>query len=187
MSTDPNTVNLIYIVVELLLPIIPAFILHRYLPNKTFVKGPLKGLQINLSGAFAGYFLLFFLLYLAPRPLSSEVWKVVGTISPNSKITPEYQIDCRISPPLTNIPDNKSFEVTVPIEIKDGKRSFPDLVLTCKPDGKFETQTIHLGEEWEKLDSIKLDRDERAHTIKINDPVQINEVRIPYNPPGGAH
>jgi hypothetical protein len=42
----------------LLLPLIPAFILYKFLPSKTAVKGPFKGLNINLTGAFGGYFLL---------------------------------------------------------------------------------------------------------------------------------
>jgi hypothetical protein len=42
----------------LLIPLLPAFILYRFLPSKTAVKGPFKGLTINLTGAFGGYFLL---------------------------------------------------------------------------------------------------------------------------------
>jgi hypothetical protein len=42
----------------LLLPLVPAFIIYKFLPSKTVVKGPFKGLNINLTGAFGGYFLL---------------------------------------------------------------------------------------------------------------------------------
>lgn len=49
---------LVYLLAILLLPLIPAFILYKTLPAETNVKGPFKGLTINLSGAFAGYFLL---------------------------------------------------------------------------------------------------------------------------------
>src|SRR5258705_5318010 len=42
----------------LLLPLIPAFILYKFLPSKTNVSGPFKGLNLKLTGAFAGYFLL---------------------------------------------------------------------------------------------------------------------------------
>ncbi|POY34956.1 hypothetical protein C3K47_17795 [Solitalea longa] len=54
--------QLVYLVVITLLPIIPAYILYKTLPSKTSVKGPFKGLTLNLSGAFAAYFLLFLLL-----------------------------------------------------------------------------------------------------------------------------
>jgi hypothetical protein len=42
----------------LLLPLIPAWVLYRFLPARTSVAGPFKGLNVKLSGAFAGYFLL---------------------------------------------------------------------------------------------------------------------------------
>lgn len=42
----------------LLIPLLPAFILYKFLPSKTAVKGPFKGLTVNLTGAFGGYFLL---------------------------------------------------------------------------------------------------------------------------------
>ena len=42
----------------LLLPLIPAFLLYKFLPSKTNVSGPFKGLNLKLTGAFGGYFLL---------------------------------------------------------------------------------------------------------------------------------
>jgi hypothetical protein len=42
----------------LLLPLIPAFILYKFLPSKATVTGPFKGLNLKLSGSFGGYFLL---------------------------------------------------------------------------------------------------------------------------------
>ncbi|MCO4292140.1 hypothetical protein NF867_04595 [Solitalea sp. MAHUQ-68] len=54
--------QLFYLVVITLLPIIPSYILYKALPSKTSVKGPFKGLTLNLSGAFAAYFLLFLML-----------------------------------------------------------------------------------------------------------------------------
>lgn len=43
----------------LLLPIIPAFIIYKFLPTSdTDVSGPYHGLSLKLKGAFAGYFLL---------------------------------------------------------------------------------------------------------------------------------
>lgn len=182
---NPDLVNLAYILVELLVPIVPAFLFHRFLPGNTFVKGPLQGLKINLTGAFAGYFLLFFLIYLAPRPTSSEVWKVIGKISPDSGIPAEYQIDRRISPPLTVVPPgNQSFEMTLPIEITNGKEVFPDIVVACKPDGKFQTEVIHLSDDWLKLDqSHKIKRNMGDHTITIINPVTLQKVGSSYSPP----
>lgn len=42
----------------LLLPLVPAFLLYKFLPSRTNVSGPFKGLSIKLTGAFGGYFLL---------------------------------------------------------------------------------------------------------------------------------
>lgn len=54
-----GTINLIAdLSTVLLIPLLPAFILYKFLPSKTAVKGPFKGLTINLTGAFGGYFLL---------------------------------------------------------------------------------------------------------------------------------
>lgn len=52
-----ETVALLSVVV--LLPLIPAFLLYKYLPSKTIAEGPFKGLNVHLTGAFAGYFLTF--------------------------------------------------------------------------------------------------------------------------------
>jgi hypothetical protein len=44
----------------IILPIIPAVILYKFLPgNKVVVTGPFKGLNVKMAGAFGGYFLLF--------------------------------------------------------------------------------------------------------------------------------
>src|SRR5215813_3133339 len=50
--------NIAYIAAAILFPVLPAYILYKALPARTSVKGPFKGLNIQLSGAFGGYFLL---------------------------------------------------------------------------------------------------------------------------------
>jgi hypothetical protein len=42
----------------LLLPLIPALMIYKFLPSTTVIKGPFKGLHLDLTGAFGGYFLL---------------------------------------------------------------------------------------------------------------------------------
>ena len=39
-------------------PLVPAVILYKLFEQKTVVSGPFQGLRLDLSGAFAGYFLL---------------------------------------------------------------------------------------------------------------------------------
>jgi hypothetical protein len=56
MST---TYTFLYILAAvLLLPLVPAFLLYKFLPSRTSVGGPFKELNIKLTGAFGGYFLL---------------------------------------------------------------------------------------------------------------------------------
>jgi hypothetical protein len=81
-----NILNFIYLAIIVLLPIIPAFILFKYLPSTGNVEGPLKGLTIKFAGSFAGYFAVFILLYLKipllPSPREEyTVWTVNGKIN----------------------------------------------------------------------------------------------------------
>lgn len=54
----PNYELLLHLSTVLIVPLLPAFILYKFLPSKTMVTGPFKGLNLNLTGAFGGYFLL---------------------------------------------------------------------------------------------------------------------------------
>lgn len=45
-------------IVVVLVPLIPAWVLYRYLPSRTVVTGPFKGFQLKLTGAFAAYFVI---------------------------------------------------------------------------------------------------------------------------------
>jgi hypothetical protein len=71
-------------------PLLPAFSLYKSLPSRTSVRGPFKGLKINLQGAFGGYFLLVLLAFsfaffiLTPSNPQCEVWKVTGMIQTKS-------------------------------------------------------------------------------------------------------
>lgn len=75
----------IMIIVMVLVPIIPAYFIYRYLPNKTVVKGPFKGLSIHLGGAFGGYFLILLLISgffwaCLSRIESYEIWTIEGAV-----------------------------------------------------------------------------------------------------------
>lgn len=84
--------NIVYIAVTLLLPIVPAYLLYKVLPSKARVSGPFKGLNIQLSGAFGGYFLLVVVVIAfvdtRPRPIKNDpdpfkydVYRVEGIIN----------------------------------------------------------------------------------------------------------
>jgi hypothetical protein len=102
--------ELIYLIAWFVLPLIPAFLLFKFLPStgkietpgKTEganedeiaakieetakVQGPLKGLGIKFGGAFAGYLVLFLLAKevlndrMKKKDDSKEVWTIKGNI-----------------------------------------------------------------------------------------------------------
>lgn len=72
--------NLIVVIVSVLVPIIPAYLLYKLLPSTGSVEGPFQGLQIKLGGAFAGYFLVLLVIiaFWKTQNTNYEVWKVSG-------------------------------------------------------------------------------------------------------------
>ena len=94
-SKSPNVVALLIII---LVPIVPSYLLFRLLPEKAAVTGPFKGLRIDLSGAFAGYFLIFLVLIGVRGSFQStsyQKWEVTGQIvfpdaTSNRYVDPRY-------------------------------------------------------------------------------------------------
>lgn len=81
------SIPLIYMVLWFTLPLIAAFFLFKHLPSSADVSGPFKGFTLKFTGAFGGYFILFFMFYLAfgdsfkKSNESSEVWTITGDIA----------------------------------------------------------------------------------------------------------
>jgi hypothetical protein len=64
--------RVLYLAAVLLIPLIPAFLIFKLLPGSSVTaSGPLQGLTVNMSGAFAGYVVLL-LIAIAVMPKSSE-------------------------------------------------------------------------------------------------------------------
>jgi hypothetical protein len=66
----------------LLLPLIPAVSLYKLFEQKTIVTGPFKGLRLDLSGAFAGHFLLLIVcvgMLLGPLHQTQDYKKAIAT------------------------------------------------------------------------------------------------------------
>lgn len=71
----------LFMVVVILLPLIPAFLLFKLLPASADVTGPWQGLQLKLGGAFAGYFLLVLTILGYTRTMPTyEVWTAEGQL-----------------------------------------------------------------------------------------------------------
>ena len=136
---DPQYYKILIFSLWILLPILPAFILYKFLPgNVIAVKGPFKGLKVDMAGAFAGYFLLFigcFLLVdrmIFEKPDRYEVWTVKAMLYdengfPLSKR--KNKPDVSITPPADI--DNGIFEFHIPVEVNSNYYNFPSISFTA--------------------------------------------------------
>lgn len=138
-----HLIPIIYLSAILFLPVLPAYLLYRLLPSTISVRGPFKGLTLNLTGAFAGYFLLVLISLaftyesLSPSKPNYEIWKIQGRVQAKaiSSRTREEIIDTAgmtigITPPSYSIGSKGDFAMTVivvPGHV-EGKRQFPTLV-----------------------------------------------------------
>src|ERR1043166_5494092 len=131
--------DLVLISFTILLPLTPAYILYKALPAKTNVTGPFKGLNIQLSGAFAGYFLLVLVImgFITTRPPdpTHELWKVTGKMNFDTAWTDTAED----KPQFSLLPDNQQIASTGDFEIQvapevcgDGRLKFPKLLIARK-------------------------------------------------------
>jgi hypothetical protein len=127
----PNAVALLLIT---LLPLIPAYVMFRLLPSKAAVTGPFKGLRIDLSGAFAGYFLIFISLiairgsFVGP---TFETWTVTGQIV-RPDIPANTYVDARyvtLSVPSMRSQADGNFSMQF-VRSSDGQFDYPHLYIT---------------------------------------------------------
>ncbi len=137
------------LVAILILPLIPAFIIYKFLPDKngntdelggeTEGLGPVKGLSWKLKGAFAGYFLLVcvgaFLQYFQNN---NDQTKLVDELKTNLKLTNDSLAFFKAANGKSPVVDWHIKGIVKPGE-KEGTRFFFDDGTTSKaPDGSFE-------------------------------------------------
>lgn len=126
---ENGTQNIILIILWFVLPILPAFLLFKFLPMKdTDVSGPFKGLQIKLTGAFAAYFLIFLLSMTVFNKLITkeeeryEIWTIEGSVY---DATTKRPVKDFVNPVVKIIPrygsiDNGQFNIKVIGSVKEG-------------------------------------------------------------------
>lgn len=158
-----------------ILPIVPAYVLYKTLPAKTTVTGPFKGLDIQLTGAFGGYFLVLLvvvglLFALQPPPPGLQVWEVSGRVaSPR----PVELSDFSIQPPRADVGPDGSFELSVLVEVDaEGNFDFPTVFIS-RPG--FEPATISFNAKRPTFGTEKYewDADKKARKIYIRTPVKL--------------
>ena len=194
MPTDPNLVKLIWIFTAILLPVIPAFVLFKFLPSTAVVSGPFQGLQINLGGAVGAYFLLVLVISYGPRPTPpspSEVWRVKGYVQDeNGQILASDKVNMNIQPNTVEYRNDGSFDMKVlVIRNEMGQVEMPTLNVLWQPAQSFGNATVHLdAANWRLGKKYTLEANQAAHEIMITEPIKLGKevAEAPYVPPPGA-
>ncbi len=186
--------DLVHIAFGILLPLGPAYVLYKLLPSTANVSGPFKGLNIQLSGAFGGYFLLTLLVFgfLAsrPRPQAEEMWVVTGRIDCQQSGNPVdiNQLKLSILPPKHShsTGSDGTFIVRVPAErLASGDADLPTLLIEHTGH---EPVSINLNEEGFEYGQVekKLRKDKENRKIFLGETFSLKRT-TPYQPTGAPH
>src|SRR4030042_3777954 len=174
--------KILCITVGILLPIIPAYIPYKTLPAKTTVSGPFKGLNIQLGGAFGGYFLLVLIAlgYLwsqeGPSRVPYEIWKRNGqiTMDQTPSATPFIQdVHITLQPPREQkYPGGNlitfSLDILVPIK-ETGTKDFPTLLIDHP---LYESVSVPLSDlDYAVGPTYKQTYDEKEREIVVQEPI----------------
>lgn len=181
--------DLAYITAAVILPLIPAYILYRTLPAETRVKGPFKGLNIQLSGAFAGYFLLvvvvFGFVYSRPKIIMKpyEVYEVEGKIEVPPQRDAE-NIKLSLIPSERNVRPDGSFDFEIPVgRGVTGETTFPSLIIEHP---EYEPETVDLRDDQSNPFQPKyhVDFNKRTKTIVVKETILLTKKDLvrPYSP-----
>lgn len=182
---------LIAMTLAFLVPMVPAFVLYRMLPSTSVVSGPFKGLTVQLSGAFGGYFLLiliaFAFLAAQPNAATDELWEVKGKIVvPDGQPIDMDQLKVRLVPTSLDLIGDGRFIVRVPARRdSSGTARFPTLVFE---DPYHNTTSIDLNSEkpaqGQELTKLSMNQDKRE--IAVNEVVLSPKKKDSYKTTGPA-
>lgn len=193
---------LISVVVALLIPVIPAFVLFKFLPTRVRARGPYTGLRINLEGAFAGYFLLVLailaFLKTGVRPLDNEhqVWKVRGKVFLDQRDAPfdENKLVVSTRPNVTLTPEG-DFTLYLVVKRERGGEDFPFLIVEYGDE--YHARSLDLNKPrtdnepvitWSRDPALKEVTVKESIVLKKKDapPNEVEQEPEPYNPPAGG-
>ena len=191
MST---TYTFLYILAAvLLLPLIPAFLLYKFLPSRTSVGGPFKGLNIKLTGAFGGYFLLvitaigvFFPLLkneqakiieqqnekikeLENTMSSHQQWVMKGNILSTSPKQTKVFFDQR----GTDFWETGEFSMNFNAELQEGKPVLPKALCIFNKDDGYKVLNLSRDFKSDDIKNFGINFDDSTHIIKIDSTIDI--------------
>ena len=177
----------------LLLPLIPAFILYKFLPSKTNVSGPFKGLNLKLTGAFAGYFLLVLTAIGVFFPLlkndqakvieqqnekinqlenvmnEHQQWVMKGNIVSTSPKQTKVFFD----ESGTNFWETGEFAMTFNAELQNGKPVLPKALCIFNKNDGYKVLNLSRDFNSEDIKNYGVQFDDSSHTIKIDSLIDI--------------
>jgi hypothetical protein len=185
-----------------LLPLIPAILLFKFLPASGEIEGPFKGLRIKFGGAFAAYLVLFLVMWEGRPPdlHHYHTWTVKGIVQLRNTGQGQEpsirEVICRIIPPKFEVENDGSFNFEIPVPDDDqGMPQYPDLQIDLR---NYAGVTVHVAggrTPGYGAPIIPLKFDELKRTIDLASPVLLYSAGLqpPYTAqsaetpqPGGA-
>ncbi len=191
MSTTYNFIFLLAAI--LLLPLIPAFLLYKFLPSKTSVGGPFKGLNLKLTGAFSGYFLLVLIAIGLFFPLlkneqaklieqqSEKIKQLENAISDHQQwvmkgnilSTSPKQTKVFFDESGTNFWETGEFAMTFNAEIQNGKAVLPKALCIFNKDDGYKVLNLSRDFNAEDIKNYGIRFNDSLHMIKIDSLIDI--------------
>ncbi|XZF16605.1 hypothetical protein ACTHGU_10755 [Chitinophagaceae bacterium MMS25-I14] len=175
----------------LLMPLIPAFILYKFLPSRTTVSGPFKGLDLKLTGAFSGYFLLVLVSVGVFFPMlkneqqakideleralkagaapATQNWTIMGHVV---SAIPE-QTKVFFDDEMPAFPPTGDFELERKCSVSDGHAQLPKWICVYNKNDGYKV--INLNREMNSPDiaALQVQFNDSMHQIRINAPIDI--------------
>jgi hypothetical protein len=147
------------------LPLIPAVLIYWLFPGTTVAaSGPLHGLTVKASGAFAAYLIVFVVVipwaianYNAVGGWLHPAWTITGNVrvldKHGAEIHPSdsfYQKICIRTQPEVNSFLDPTFSITIP----EGQRGIPKIYLEVPDYHIKQPLTVHVSDVHNKIATI---------------------------------
>jgi hypothetical protein len=181
---ESDFIYMVYLVLALLLPLAPAYLLYKNLPSTAVVSGPFKGLTVQLSGAFAAYFILvlmvqgYILLRPKPRP-PVEMYMVHGRLSNVDKQSVDDVVQRIALRPdgRTSSPEGEFSLAVLVVPDASGDRAFPHLVIQYP---EYETKSVDLSNSPIFHQEYEAEHKNKQITIKQPIALRKKDLNQPY-------
>lgn len=181
---------LLILVIIFLLPLIPSFLLYKFLPSKSTATGPFKGLNLKLSGAFAGYFILLLFAGGITFPLmnneqqkkiddltrqlnalqgSVQEWKMIGSVVSS---VPE-QTKVFYDEDHTRFVSTGDFDVKFYCEVEDGRPVLPKALCFFNRQDGYKVININRQTNPADLATFNVTFNDSLRQILIGNPIDI--------------